>query len=120
MGGESDAGERVVTSGYRGEEDAFHAYTAGVRPLADQLRESADRGLAGPGAFDEHAFSKIGSEVGLAQALRVATQRQLDGARGLAESLGGTAAAVRATWTNLEATEHDSGTALRRAAGEPA
>ncbi|GAA2964454.1 hypothetical protein [Actinokineospora diospyrosa] len=118
MGGESDAGEQVVTSGYRGEEDAFQAYTTGVRPLAEQLRESAERGLAGPGAFDEHAFSKIGSEVGLSHALRTATQRQLDGARGLADSLGGTVDAVRNTWTNLEATEQDSGAAVRRAAGE--
>ncbi|GLZ39259.1 hypothetical protein [Actinokineospora sp. NBRC 105648] len=109
--GESDVG------GYHGEEDAFRAYTAGVDPLAEQLRGVADKDLRGPAEFGEHAFSKIGSEVGLAEALRTATRRQVEGVRGLADSLGGTAQAVRNTWTNLESTEHDAEAALRRAAG---
>ncbi|PPK69717.1 hypothetical protein V5P93_006641 [Actinokineospora auranticolor] len=110
--GESDVG------GYRGEESAFRAYTAGVNPLADQLHGLADRDLHGPGQFGAHAFSKIGDEVGLAQALRSATQRQADGVRSLATSYGGTAEAVRNTWTNLSATEDDTSANVRRAAGD--
>ncbi|WP_018682444.1 hypothetical protein [Actinokineospora enzanensis] len=107
------------SGGYRGEEEAFHAYTAGVAPLAERLRGVADRDLDGHAGFHEHAFSRIGSEVGLADALRTATTRQLHGVRGLADSMGGTAEAVRNTWTNLSGTEDDAAAALRRAAGEP-
>lgn len=105
--------------GYRGEADAFHVYAAGVRPLAEQLRGLADRDLGPQAEFGDHAFSKIGQEVGLAQAVRAATQRQLEGVRGLAESLGGTAEAVRNTWVNLEDVEAEGARGLRRAAGEP-
>ncbi|MGQ0838351.1 hypothetical protein [Actinokineospora sp.] len=103
--------------GYHGEEDAFRAYTAGVHPLAEQLRGLGD--LGGTAQFGEHAFSKIGSEVGLSQAIREATLRQHRRVQGLADSLGGTAEAVRNTWTNMAATEEDASAALRRAAGEP-
>ena len=104
--------------GYHGDEEAFTAYTAAVRPLAERLHGAADRDLRGQAEFGEHAFSKIGSEVGLSAALRAANQRQHAGVKGLADSLGGTVQAVRNTWTNIEGTEQDAGSALRRAAGE--
>ena len=99
--------------GYHGEADAFHAYTAGMRPLADELR-----GVAGGLDFADGAFSKIGDEVGLTSALRAAAERQVNGVRGLADSFGGTAEAVANTWTNFEAVEDDEARNLRRAAGE--
>ncbi|GGS24716.1 MULTISPECIES: hypothetical protein [Actinokineospora] len=105
---ESDIG------GYRGEADAFHAYTAGMRPLADDLRGVAD-GLD----VADGAFSKIGDEVGLTAALRAAGERQATGVRGLADSYGGIVEAVANTWTNFEAVEDDEARNLRRAAGEP-
>lgn len=108
---ESDVG------GYRGEEDAFAAYTAGVNPLAEQLRSVAGD-LTPHGEFGDDAFSIIGGEVGLSQAIRDATQRQLRRVNGLADSMGGTADAVRNTWTNLQGTEDDAAARLRRAAGE--
>ncbi|WP_156754044.1 hypothetical protein [Actinokineospora pegani] len=102
--------------GYHGEEDAFAAYTSAVRPLADQLHTAAD--THGRTDFAEHAFSKIGSEVGLSQAIRNATVGQQERVRGLADSLGGTVDAVRNTWTNIQGTEEDAGLSLRRAAGD--
>ncbi|OLR90504.1 hypothetical protein [Actinokineospora bangkokensis] len=108
--GRSDVG------GYHGDEEAFAAYTAAVRPLAERLHSTADQ--HGGADFGEHAFSKIGSEVGLAGALRAAGLRQHRGVRELANSLDGTAQAVRNTWTNIVGTEQDAGQALRRAAGE--
>ncbi|MGW5052788.1 hypothetical protein [Actinokineospora sp. NPDC004072] len=104
--GQSDVG------GYYGEEDAFHAYTAGLRPLADELRGSAD-GLD----VADGAFSKIGDEVGLTAALRAAGERQAGGVRGLADAYGGIADAVANTWTNFESVEDDEARNLRRAAG---
>ncbi|CRK59839.1 hypothetical protein [Alloactinosynnema sp. L-07] len=109
---------RPDTGGYYGEEDAFAAYTAGVNPLADQLRGMADKDLAPHGEFGDEAFSIIGGEVGLSQAIRSATQDQLKRVRGLADSMGNTAEAVRNTWTNMQSTEDDATAALRRAAGE--
>lgn len=106
---ESDVG------GYRGEAEAFHAYTAGVRPLAEQLRGAAGGDLD----FTDGAFSKIGDEVGLSAALRAASLRQVERVRGLADSYGGTAEAVATTWANFEGVEDDEARNLRRAAGEP-
>ncbi|GAA4415792.1 hypothetical protein ACFQV2_34075 [Actinokineospora soli] len=99
--------------GYHGEADAFHAYTTGMRPLADQLR-----GVAGGLDLEDGAFSKIGDEVGLTAALRAAAERQVTDVRGLADAYGGTAEAVANTWTNFEGVEQDEARNLRRAAGE--
>ncbi|MFC5290496.1 hypothetical protein ACFPM7_25875 [Actinokineospora guangxiensis] len=101
--------------GYYGEADAFHAYTAGLRPLADQLR-----GVTGGLDLGDGAFSKIGDEVGLTAALRAAAQRQVADVNGLAESYRGTAEAVARTWVNFEGVEDDEARNLRRAAGEGA
>jgi hypothetical protein len=109
---------RSDVGGYHGEEDAFASYTAQVNPLAEQLRGAADRDLAPHGDFGDDAFSIIGGEVGLSQAIREATQRQHKRVHGLADSMGGTAEAVRNTWTNMQGTEDDATSALRRAAGE--
>lgn len=99
--------------GYRGEEESFHAYTAGMRPLAEEVR-----GVAGGLDVADGAFSKIGDEVGLTAALRAAAERQLTGLNGLADAYGGTARAVANTWTNFEGVEEDERRNLRRAAGE--
>ncbi|MDQ3405310.1 MAG: hypothetical protein M3548_18285 [Actinomycetota bacterium] len=110
--GHSDVG------GYHGEGEAFHAYTKGIDPLAERLRGLADKDLGPQVGFSDNAFSKIGQETGLSDAIRQATQRQHDRVQRLAGTMGGTSEAVRNTWTNLESIEQDATDGLRRATGE--
>ncbi len=101
--------------GYYGEAEAFHAYTAGMRPLAEQLR-----GVTGGLDIGDGAFSKIGDEVGLTAALRAAARRQVADVTGLADAYHGTAEAVGRTWVNFEGVEDDESRNLRRASGADA
>ncbi|HEX2134227.1 MAG TPA: hypothetical protein VHH15_22005 [Actinophytocola sp.] len=103
--------------GYDADESAFQAFTTGYRPLADGLRTD---GLAAHTGLDGNAFSRVGDEVGLANAIRNATQRQVDRMKGLATNTDSMADAVSNTWTNYVTTEDDHIRAIRRAGGEPA
>jgi hypothetical protein len=103
--------------GYDADEDAFASFTRGYRPLADDL--TTDR-LVAHADLHGDAFSRVGNEVGLADAVRNATRRQHDRIRGLAGNTTAMADAVEATWTNYRTTEDAHGRAIRRAAGEQA
>jgi len=102
--------------GYDADEAAFASFTRGFRPLADGLQTGA---LAAHTSLDGNAFSRVGNEVGLADAIRNATQRQVDRVNGLAGNTTTMADAVDNTWTNYRTTEEDHTRAIRRAAGEP-
>lgn len=103
--------------GYDADEDAFAAFTRGFRPLGDDLRTDT---LAAHAALPGDAFSRVGNEVGLADAIRNATLRQLDRVNGLATNTTAMADAVDNTWTNYASTEDDHIRAIRRAGGDPA
>lgn len=103
--------------GYDADEDAFHGFTRGFRPLADGLRTD---GLSAHTGLDGNAFSRVGNEVGLADAVRNITQRQVDRVNGLATNTTSMADAVDNTWTNYVNTEDDHIRAIRRAGGEQA
>ncbi|MGH3759094.1 hypothetical protein [Actinophytocola sp.] len=101
--------------GYDADEGAFAGFTRGFRPLADHLTTDP---LATHASLHGDAFSRVGNEVGLADAIRNATQRQHDRIRGLATNTDAMADAVDNTWTNYRTTEDDHERAIRRAAGE--
>lgn len=103
--------------GYDAEEGAFHAFTRGFRPLADDLRGN---GLADHTGLDGNAFSRVGSDVGLADAIRNATRRQVDRINGLSTTTEQMAEAVDNTWTNYVELEDEHSIGLRRAGGEQA
>lgn len=102
--------------GYEADEASFAAFTHGFRPLADNLTTDA---LTAHTSLDGDAFSRVGNEVGLADAIRNATQRQVDRVNGLATNTTAMADAVDNTWTNYTTTEDDHIRAIRRAGGEP-
>lgn len=103
--------------GYDADEHAFAGFTRGLRPLADHLSTDA---LATHANLSGDAFSRVGNEVGLADAIRNATRRQHDRIRDLATNTDAMADAVDHTWANYRATEDDHERAIRRAAGEQA
>lgn len=103
--------------GYDAEEGAFQSFTRGFRPLADELRTN---GLSNHTGLDGNAFSRVGSDVGLADAIRNATQRQIDRINGLSTSTDQMAEAVDNTWTNYVDLEDEHARGMRRAGGEPA
>jgi hypothetical protein len=101
--------------GYDADEDAFAGFTRGLRPLGDQLRTDT---LAAHTTLHGDAFSRVGNDVGLSEAVRRATRRQVDRVDGLATNTTAMAEAVDNTWTNYRTTEDDHTRAIRRAAGE--
>lgn len=103
--------------GYRAEEEAFHQFTRGMDPIAEQLRRLGGGELSGHAELDDNAFSKVGSEVGLSAAIRAATRRQISELNGLAGSMTGMGEAVRETWHNYQALEDQNVTDLRGAGG---
>jgi hypothetical protein len=104
--------------GYDAEEGAFASFRTGFRPLADDLSRTSGTNLGAHTTMDGNAFSRVGNEVGLSDAIRNATQRQLDRVNGLAGRNTNMADAVDQTWTNYGIIEDDHGRAIRRAAGE--
>ena len=104
--------------GYDADGDAFASFTRGYRPLADELTRVTGTDLGAHASLDGNAFSRVGNEVGLSDAIRNATQRQLDRVNGLAGNTTAMADAVGNTWTNYVDIEEEESRRVRRAAGE--
>lgn len=113
-----DPTRRGLPPGYEADETAFSGFTRGFRPLADDLGTATTGSLGAHATLDGNAFSRVGNEVGLSDAIRNATRRQLDRVNGLAGNTDTMADAVSQTWTNYRTTEDDHERAMRRAAGE--
>ncbi len=104
--------------GYDADETAFSSFTRGFRPLADDLTGSTGTSLGAHTSLHGDAFSRVGNEVGLSDAIRNATRRQVDRVNGLAGNTTDMADAVANTWTNYTIQEDDHAQSYRRAAGE--
>ena len=104
--------------GYDADGDAFASFTRGYRPLADDLSRATGTNLGAHTSLDGNAFSRVGNEVGLSDAIRTATQAQLDRVNGLAGNTSAMADAVDQTWANYVDIEDEAGRRVRRAAGE--
>jgi hypothetical protein len=104
--------------GYDADETAFASFTRGFRPLADELNTATGNNLAAHTSLHGNVFSRVGNEVGLSDAIRDATKRQLDRVNGLAGNNTTMTDAVSQTWTNYQTTEDDHDRALRRIMGE--
>lgn len=104
--------------GYDAEEGAFASFASGYRPLADDLTTLTGDRLATHASLDGNAFSRVGAEVGLADAVRAATRRQLDRVNGLAGDTTAMADAVGRTWTNYVDIEDEHDVRMRRAIEE--
>jgi hypothetical protein len=103
--------------GYDAEEGAFAAFARGYRPLADDLNRATGNTLGAHTSLDGNAFSRVGNEVGLADAIRNATRNQLDRVNRLAGNTTDMADAVGQTWTNYVEIEDVAGRRMRRATG---
>ncbi|RZS36844.1 hypothetical protein EV193_10678 [Herbihabitans rhizosphaerae] len=106
---------RPSNQGYDVDTDALTDYARRTNPVSDEVRGAA--GMTGAD-FDDYAFSKIGSEVGLSSALRDANQRQRDDLAGLSTNMDNIAQAVHNTGVNYTDREDQGRQALRRAARE--
>jgi hypothetical protein len=104
--------------GYDADGSAFDSFTRGFRPLADELSRTSGTNLGAHTTLDGNAFSRVGNEVGLSDAIRGATRRQLDRVNGLAGNTNDMADAVGTTWTNYEIIEDEHDRRMRRATGE--
>src|ERR1044071_7909083 len=91
--------------GYDADGAAFDSFTRGFRPLADELNRTSGTNLGPHTSLDGNAFSRVGADVGLSDAIRNATQRQLDRVNGLAGNTTDMADDVGNTWTNYEIVE---------------
>jgi hypothetical protein len=104
--------------GYDAEEGAFASFASRYAPLADELNTASGTNLGGHTTLDGNAFSRVGNEVGLSDAIRNATQRQLDRVNGLAGRTRDMSTAVGNTWVNYVDLDDEAGRRVRRAAGE--
>ena len=104
--------------GYDAEEGAFAAFARGYRPLADDLNRTTGNNLGAHTTMDGNAFSRVGNEVGLTDAIRNATQSQLDRVNGLSGNTTSMADGVGNTWTNYVDIEDEGDRRMRRAIGE--
>jgi hypothetical protein len=104
--------------GYDADETAFASFTRGFQPLADDLHTSTGTSLAAHTSLDGNAFSRVGNEVGLSDAIRTATRTQVNRVNGLTGNATAMTDAVTTTWTNYQSTEDEHDRAIRRAAGE--
>jgi hypothetical protein len=104
--------------GYDADEDAFASFVRGYRPLADDLHRATGNDLAAHASMDGNAFSRVGNEVGLSDAIRAATRRQLDRVNGLAGNTTAMADAVGQTWNNYVDIEDEHDRRMRRTIGE--
>jgi hypothetical protein len=104
--------------GYDADETSFASFTRASRPLADDLHDVTRTNLGAHTTLDDHAFSRVGKDVGLSSAVRNASQSQLDRVHGLAGNATDMTDAVANTWTNYRTLEDDHDRNLRRALGE--
>ena len=104
--------------GYDAEEGAFAAFARGYRPLADDLNRATGNNLGAHTSLNGDVFSRVGNEVGLSDAIRNATQSQLDRVNRLSGNTNTMADAVGQTWTNYVDIEDEAGRRVRRATGE--
>jgi hypothetical protein len=114
----NDHEPRPVPRGYDADESAFSSFTRNLRPLADELGGNARNNLSTHTSMDGNTFSRVGNEVGLADAIRNATQRQVDRINGLSGNTTTMADAVDNAGTNYVTTEDDHVRNVKRAAGE--
>jgi hypothetical protein len=104
--------------GYDADGDAFTSFSRGYRPVADDLHKTTHTNLGAHTSLDGNAFSRVGRDAGLSDAVRNATQRQLDRVNGLAGNTTDMGDAVDRTWTNYVNIEENHDRNMRRAAGE--
>jgi hypothetical protein len=104
--------------GYDADETSFASFTRGHRPLADDLHTVTRSNLGEHTTLHDHAFSRVGNDVGLSSAIRNASRSQLDRVHGLAGNTADMTDAVANTWTNYKNLEDDHDRNLRRALGE--
>lgn len=115
---EHDPTPKPPPPGIEADEAAFASYTKGTHPLADELRGTVSGGLSGNARFHGDAFSRVGNEVGLSEAIRGATNRQMERVNRLAGNTTNMAEAVDNTWTNYTTQDEDRGMIIRRAGGD--
>ncbi|TDV41487.1 hypothetical protein [Actinophytocola oryzae] len=104
--------------GYDADGAAFDGFRRGYRPLADDLHDTTRTNLDAHTSMDGNAFSRVGRDVGLSDAVRNATRSQLDRVNGLAGNTTAMDDAVAGTWTNYESLEDEHDRRIRRAIGE--
>jgi hypothetical protein len=104
--------------GYDADGTAFASFTRGYQPLADDLHKVTHTNLGAHTSLDGNAFSRVGRDAGLSDAVRNATQSQLDRVNKLAGHTTAMSDAVSATWTNYESIEAEHDQRMRRAFGE--
>lgn len=104
--------------GYDADEAAFISFSRGYRPLGDDLRGASGNTLGSHTALDVNTFSRVGRDVGLADAVSNATRRQFDRINGLATNSTTMVDAVDQTLVNYRSTEDAHDRAIRKAAGE--
>lgn len=104
--------------GIEADQAAFAAYTKNSHPLADELRGTVSGGLSGNANFDANAFSRVGSDVGLGEAIRGATNRQMERINRLAGNTTNMAEAVQSTANNYVDQEDEHARRIREAGGE--
>ncbi len=104
--------------GYDADGDAFASFSRGYRPLADDLHNVTRTNLGAHTSLDGNTFSRVGRDVGLSDAVRNATQSQLDRVHRLAGKTTSMSDAVDQTWTNYVDIEDEHDQRMRRAIGE--
>jgi hypothetical protein len=104
--------------GIEADHAAFAAYTKQTHPLADELRGTVSSGLSGNAGFDGTAFSRVGRDVGLSDAIRNATTRQMERINRLAGNTSDMADAVRNTSNNYLDQDEERGLRIREAGGD--
>jgi hypothetical protein len=104
--------------GYDADGAAFDSFTRGYRPLADDLHTVTRTNLGAHTSLDGNAFSRVGRDVGLSDAIRNATRSQLDRVNNLAGNTTAMTDAVAKTWTNYENIEDEHDRRMRKAIGE--
>ncbi|GGM59692.1 hypothetical protein GCM10012275_33480 [Longimycelium tulufanense] len=100
--------------GFRVEEEALRSYAGSVPGIADDLGKIGST-LDTPATLGDDCFSRLGHEVGLAEAFRRAARASRDGVTAAARGLGGLAGAVGDALAGYQRQDQETAAALRRA-----